>query len=118
MNLKRVYRVIGGTSTVRVLKLNALCGVKNQMYSAEQYVGTPKGPYIRDGFFDINSLFWSCIFDSEQRTFNFNTRTVEVPPITLYTLLRFVSSKDNWVLSLLHFGISYHSSSKYAMVIF
>ena len=51
---------------MRVLKLNALCGVKNQMYSAEQYVGTPKGPYIRDGFFDINSLFWSCIFDSEQ----------------------------------------------------
>ena len=51
---------------MRVLKLNALCGVKNQMYSAEQYISATKGPYIRDGFFDINSLFWSCIFDSEQ----------------------------------------------------
>ncbi len=48
---------------MRLLKLNALCGVKNQLYSAEQYVDTNRVTDICNGFFDINSLFWSYIFD-------------------------------------------------------
>lgn len=44
--------------TVRILKLNTLCGVKNQMYCADQYVDANRVPNIYDGFFDINSLFW------------------------------------------------------------
>jgi len=60
-------RFIGGIAAVRILKLNALCGVKNQMYSADQYViANNKIAHICNGFFDINSLFWSCIFDAEQ----------------------------------------------------
>lgn len=46
---------------MRILKLNALCGVKNQMYCTDQYVDADRVPNIRDGFFDINSLFWSKI---------------------------------------------------------
>lgn len=51
---------------MRILKLNALCGVKNQMYSADQYVSANKTPLISNGFFDINSLFWSIIFAPEK----------------------------------------------------
>lgn len=47
---------------MKVLKLNALCGVKNQMYCANQYIYPEKTPNIQDDFVDINSLFWSRIF--------------------------------------------------------
>lgn len=46
---------------MRILKLNTLCGLKNQMYCADQYVNVDIVPDIHDGFFDINSLFWSKV---------------------------------------------------------
>lgn len=48
---------------MQILKINALCGIKNQMYCADQYVNADKPPKIQDGFLDINSIFWSKIFD-------------------------------------------------------
>lgn len=50
---------------MRTLKVNALCGVKNQMYSQYQYISSDLAIGIKDGFFDINSLFWSNIFSAE-----------------------------------------------------
>lgn len=50
---------------MRILKINSLCGIKNQMYSKEQYVGEKKKKDICDNYFDINSLFWSKILDQE-----------------------------------------------------
>lgn len=48
---------------MRVMQINTLCGVKNQMYCADQYVNADKPPEIHDGILDINSMFWSKIFD-------------------------------------------------------
>lgn len=50
---------------MRILKINSLCGIKNQMYSAEQYVAGKKEDLISNGFFDVNSLFWSDIFSKK-----------------------------------------------------
>lgn len=50
---------------MRVLKLNSLCGIKNQMYCSEQYVDANRPHNIHNGFFDINSLFWSNILSPE-----------------------------------------------------
>lgn len=50
---------------MKTLKVNALCGVKNQLYSQQQYVSSDKTIGIKDGFYDINSLFWSNIFSIE-----------------------------------------------------
>ena len=55
-----IERIVSDVA-MRILKLNALCGVKNQMYCTDQYVDADRVPNIRDGFFDINSLFWSKI---------------------------------------------------------
>lgn len=48
---------------MKFLKVNSLCGIKNQMYSMDQYVDSNMKHEIKDNFFDINSLFWSKIFD-------------------------------------------------------
>lgn len=50
---------------MRILRLNTLCGVKNQMYSTNQYVDANRLPDIQSGEVDINSLFWSKIFAPE-----------------------------------------------------
>lgn len=48
---------------MRILTLNALCGIKNQLYCQDQYVDFEKKRNISNDFFDINSLFWSEILD-------------------------------------------------------
>lgn len=48
---------------MRILRINSLCGIKNQLYCPEQRIGGKQSTSISDGFFDINSLFWSKIFD-------------------------------------------------------
>lgn len=50
---------------MRILRINSLCGIKNQMYCPEQSIGGKPCASISDSFFDINSLFWSKIFDSQ-----------------------------------------------------
>lgn len=50
---------------MRILKINPLCGIKNQMYSSEQYVDDKKEHLISNSFFDINSLFWSEFFSKK-----------------------------------------------------
>lgn len=50
---------------MRVLRINSLCGIKNQLYCPEQSIGGKSFTGISDGFLDINSLFWSKIFDSQ-----------------------------------------------------
>ena len=50
---------------MRTLRINALCGIKNQLYCQEQYVCSEKKHGIFNHYFDINSLFWSKIFDAE-----------------------------------------------------
>ena len=50
---------------MRTLKVNALCGVKNQLYSQQQYISSDLSIGIKNGFYDINSLFWSNIFSAE-----------------------------------------------------
>lgn len=48
---------------MRTLEINSLCGIKNQLYCSSQYISTIKKNGITDNYFDINSLFWSEIFD-------------------------------------------------------
>lgn len=48
---------------MRTLRINTLCGIKNQLYCQEQYVYSEKKTGIFNNYFDINSLFWSSIFD-------------------------------------------------------
>lgn len=50
---------------MRTLKINTLCGIKNQLYCQEQYVCAEKEIGISNHYFDINSLFWSRIFDTK-----------------------------------------------------
>jgi len=50
---------------MRTLRVNTLCGIKNQLYCQEQYVCSDKKNGIFNHYFDINSLFWSNIFDFE-----------------------------------------------------
>jgi hypothetical protein len=50
---------------MRTLRVNTLCGIKNQLYCQEQYVCSEKKKGIFNHCFDINSLFWSRIFDAE-----------------------------------------------------
>ena len=50
---------------MRILRVNSLCGVKNQLYCPEQNIVNKSCIHISDGFFDINSLFWSKIFSSQ-----------------------------------------------------
>lgn len=50
---------------MRILRINSLCGIKNQLYCPEQTIGGKSFSGISDGFFDINSLFWSKIFDPQ-----------------------------------------------------
>lgn len=50
---------------MRILRVNSLCGIKNQLYSPEQSITGNSCASISNGFFDINSLFWSKIFDSQ-----------------------------------------------------
>lgn len=50
---------------MRVLRINSLCGIKNQLYCPEQSIDVKTFTGISDGFLDINSLFWSKIFDSQ-----------------------------------------------------
>ena len=50
---------------MRILRVNSLCGIKNQLYSPEQRITGNLCANISNGFFDINSLFWSKIFDSK-----------------------------------------------------
>lgn len=50
---------------MKILRVNSLSGIKNQMYSTEQYVDPNKEHKIINGFFDINSLFWSEMFKPE-----------------------------------------------------
>lgn len=47
---------------MRVLRVNSICGVKNQMYRLDQCIDFNKARKIENNFFDINSLFWSQIF--------------------------------------------------------
>lgn len=48
---------------MNVLTINALCGIKNQLYCQDQYVDSSNKKIIIDSYFDINSLFWSEILD-------------------------------------------------------
>ncbi|MCH5281005.1 MAG: radical SAM protein [Lachnospiraceae bacterium] len=48
---------------MKILKLNELCGIKNQLYSQQQYIVSEKEKGVINNFFDINSLFWSQIFN-------------------------------------------------------
>lgn len=48
---------------MKILTINALCGIKNQLYCQDQYVDSENRRTITNNFFDINSLFWSKIFD-------------------------------------------------------
>lgn len=48
---------------MRILRINSLCGIKNQLYCPEQTIGDRSFGGISEGFFDINSLFWSKIFN-------------------------------------------------------
>lgn len=50
---------------MRTLRINTLCGIKNQLYCQEQYVCSKKKKGIFNNFFDINSLFWSEIFNAK-----------------------------------------------------
>lgn len=50
---------------MKILTLNSLCGIKNQLYCQDQYVDSEIPPKIDNDFFDINSLFWSMIFDTK-----------------------------------------------------
>lgn len=50
---------------MRTLQVNTLCGIKNQLYCQEQYVCSEKKKGIFNHYFDINSLFWSEIFDAK-----------------------------------------------------
>lgn len=50
---------------MKTLIVNSLCGIKNQMYSSEQYVDSSRKHKITNGFFDINSLFWSEMFSPD-----------------------------------------------------
>lgn len=50
---------------MKTLMVNSLCGIKNQMYSSEQYVDSSRKHKITNGFFDINSLFWSEMFSPD-----------------------------------------------------
>ena len=50
---------------MKTLKLNTLCGIKNQLYCQEQYVYSEKKKGIINHYFDINSLFWSEIFNTK-----------------------------------------------------
>lgn len=50
---------------MRILRVNSLCGIKNQLYSPEQSITGNSCASISNGFLDINSLFWSKIFDSQ-----------------------------------------------------
>ena len=50
---------------MRTLQVNTLCGIKNQLYCQEQYVCAEKKKGIFNHYFDINSLFWSEIFDAK-----------------------------------------------------
>lgn len=50
---------------MKTLRVNTLCGIKNQLYCQEQYVCSEKKKGIFNHYFDINSLFWSRIFDTE-----------------------------------------------------
>lgn len=52
---------------MKILTVNSLCGVKNQLYCQDQYVEL-EGKKIVNGFFDVNSLFWSTIFDIKNVT--------------------------------------------------
>ncbi len=51
---------------MKTLRINSLCGLMNQLYSNEQYVKCEKRSGIKNGYLDINSLFWSYIFDPKQ----------------------------------------------------
>ena len=50
---------------MKTLIVNSLCGIKNQMYSSKQYVDSSRKHKITNGFFDINSLFWSEMFSPD-----------------------------------------------------
>lgn len=50
---------------MKTLKINTLCGIKNQLYCQEQYVCGENKKGIINQYFDINSLFWSEIFDTK-----------------------------------------------------
>lgn len=50
---------------MKTLRVNTLCGIKNQLYCQEQYVCSEKKKGIINHYFDINSLFWSKIFDTK-----------------------------------------------------
>lgn len=50
---------------MKSLIVNSLCGIKNQMYSSEQYIDSSRKHKIANGFFDINSMFWSEMFSPD-----------------------------------------------------
>lgn len=51
---------------MKKLRINSLCGLMNQLYSNEQYVKCEKRSGIKNGYLDINSLFWSYVLDPKQ----------------------------------------------------
>lgn len=50
---------------MKTLTINTLCGIKNQLYCQDQSVSSGKEVEIHDNYYDINSLFWSEIFDPQ-----------------------------------------------------
>lgn len=51
---------------MKKLRINSLCGIMNQLYSDDQYVKCEKRVGIKNGYLDINSLFWSYVLDPVQ----------------------------------------------------
>ena len=51
---------------MKILQINSLCGIKNQMYDPTQVIHAQSPVEISNGFFDINSLFWTQIFELQQ----------------------------------------------------
>lgn len=47
---------------MKTLRINSLCGIKNQLYCSNQYIDDDKHHEIKNGFLDVNSIFWSKIF--------------------------------------------------------
>lgn len=53
-------------NNTKIIKVNSLGGLKNQLYSMEQDIDTSKEYFDRENnFFDINSLFWSNILSEK-----------------------------------------------------
>lgn len=51
---------------MRALRINALSGLMNQLYSKEQYVKEEQRTGVQKGYLDVNSLFWSYIFSEKE----------------------------------------------------